>query len=76
LLDKPQQLIETGEYCTRPFRDPPPSRAISDGDDREDASSQRYRKQPLFIVVESLDVPAEHTHILSAASILPKETRG
>jgi hypothetical protein len=30
-LDKPQQLTETGEYCTWPSRDPPPSQGISAG---------------------------------------------
>jgi hypothetical protein len=36
----------------------------------------KLEKTACFIVAESLDTPPEHTHVLSAAFTLPRDTRG
>jgi hypothetical protein len=64
--------------CTRLSSDPPSSQGVSSGGGgwRQQGRyvKTKLQKTVCFIVVESLDVPPEHTHtyILSAALILPK----
>jgi hypothetical protein len=46
-----------------------------DGDKEKNVKSN-LQKTASSIVVESLDISPQHTHILHAALILPKESRG
>jgi hypothetical protein len=48
---------------------------VGDGDDREDISKRIYRKMPLLLQSNHL-IFHQSTHILPAALILPKESRG
>jgi len=64
--------------CSRPSSDPPSSKGISGGwTQQERFVKSKLQKIPSFIVLESLDVPPEHTYIyiLPAAKIRPKESR-